>query len=330
LIEAGFTDEADAWRQWLLRAVAGDATELRIMYGLAGEQRLEEYELPWLAGYEDSRPVRIGNAASNQLQLDVYGELINTMHLARRHGVANSDDGWRLQCMLIRHLESIWRLPDEGIWEVRGPRRHFTYSKLMVWVSFDRMIRSAEQFGLDGPLDRWRAIRREVHEDICSHGYDAVHGVFTHYYGASGALDASLLQIPLVGFLPVDDERVRATITAIEQRLASDGFVKRYQNDPSVDGLPGTEGAFLVCSFWLVDCMILQGRLQEARALFERLLGLCNDVGLFSEEYDTVRRRQIGNFPQAFSHVGLVNSAYNLSEALWPERYPCKGQRHSE
>lgn len=321
LVEAGFTDEAGAWRDWLLRAVAGDATQLRIMYGVAGEQRLAEYELPWLQGYEGSVPVRVGNAASNQLQLDVYGEVINALHLARRHGLAESDDGWRLQCLLVRHLEKIWGEPDEGIWEIRGPRRHFTYSKVMAWVAFDRMIRSAETFGLEGPLDSWRTIRREIHENVCQNGFNAAQGSFMQYYGARDELDASLLQIPLVGFLPITDPRVMGTIAAIEGRLTKDGFVRRYANESDVDGLAGIEGVFLACSFWLVDCMVLQKRLGEARTLFERLLGLCNDVGLLSEEYDTGLRRHVGNTPQAFSHVGLVNAAYNLSEALWPEQY---------
>ncbi len=329
LIEANYTDEAAAWREWLLRAVAGDPAQLRIMYGLGGERRLSEYELPWLPGYEASAPVRVGNAASDQLQLDVYGEVMDALHHGRRHGLGVEKAGWSLQCMLVKHLESIWKQPDEGIWEIRGPRRHFTYSKLMVWVAFDRMIRSAEEFGLDGPVDHWRDVRRAVHEDVCKHAFNAQQGSFMQYYGAETELDASLLHIPLVGFLPADDERVRGTIDAIEKRLTTDGFVRRYDTASSVDGLSGDEGVFLACSFWLVECMTLQGRLDEARKLFERLLALRNDVGLLSEEYDVKAKRQVGNFPQAFSHIALVNAAYNLSEALWPDKHKCVGRhRH--
>ncbi len=329
LAEAGYTDEANAWREWLLRAVAGDPSKLRIMYGLAGERRLTEYELPWLAGYEASRPVRVGNAASEQLQLDVYGEVIDALHHSRRRGLCELDAGWSLQCRLLEHLETIWRQPDEGIWEIRGPRRHFTYSKLMVWVALDRMIRSAEDFHLDGPVAHWRDLRQQVHDDICQHAFNKKLGSFVQYYGAETELDASLLHIPLVGFLPVGDERVRGTVDAIEKRLTKGGFVRRYDTASSVDGLSGEEGVFLACSFWLVSCMTMQGRLEEARDLFERLLALRNDVGLLSEEYDVTAQRQVGNFPQAFSHISLVNAAYDLCEALWPQTHKLRGHhRH--
>ncbi|HET7301542.1 MAG TPA: glycoside hydrolase family 15 protein [Oleiagrimonas sp.] len=321
LIEAGYTNEAGAWREWLLRAVAGDPEQLRIMYGLGGERRLSEYELPWLPGYESSAPVRVGNAASDQLQLDVYGEVMDALYHGRLHGLGAEKAGWSLQCMLIKHLEKIWCEPDEGIWEIRGPRRHFTYSKVMVWVALDRMIRSVEEFDLEGPVEHWREVREQVHEDVCKQAFNPKMGSFMQYYGAETELDASLLHIPLVGFLPIDDERVRGTIDAIEKRLTSDGFVRRYDTTTSVDGLCGDEGVFLACSFWLVDCMTMQGRLDEARTLFERLLTLRNDVGLLSEEYAVKAQRQVGNFPQAFSHIALVNSAYNLSEALWPAEH---------
>lgn len=329
LIAGGYIDEAASWREWLLRAVAGDPANLRIMYSVAGERRLSEYELPWLPGYESSAPVRVGNAASNQLQLDVYGEVMDALHHGRKHGLSAEASGWSLQCTMVEHLEEIWQQPDEGIWEIRGPRRHFTHSKVMVWVALDRMIRSAEEFDLDGPVDHWRELRQQIHDDVCEHGFDKKLGSFVQYYGADGVLDASLLQIPLTGFLPIDDERVRGTIAAIEKRLTHDGFVRRYDTGSGVDGLAGDEGVFLACSFWMVDCMTMQGRLDEAREMFERLLGLRNDVGLLSEEYDVKAKRQVGNFPQAFSHIALVNSAYNLSEALWPETHPrAGGHRH--
>ncbi|HEX5352727.1 MAG TPA: glycoside hydrolase family 15 protein [Rhodanobacteraceae bacterium] len=329
LIAGGYIDEAASWRKWLLRAVAGDPANLRIMYSLAGERRLSEYELPWLPGYESSAPVRVGNAASSQLQLDVYGEVMDALHQGRRHGLSELESGWSLQRTMVEHLESIWQQPDDGIWEIRGPRRHFTHSKVMVWVAFDRMIQSVEEFGLEGPVEHWRELRQQVHEDVCKRGFDNNRGSFVQYYGADGVLDASLLQIPLTGFLPVADERVRGTIDAIEKRLVSHGFVRRYDTACGVDGLTGDEGAFLACSFWLVDCMTMQGRLDEARAMFERLLTLRNDVGLLSEEYDVKAERQVGNFPQAFSHIALVNSAYNLSEALWPDTHKrAGGHRH--
>jgi GH15 family glucan-1,4-alpha-glucosidase len=255
------------------------------------------------------------------LQLDVYGEVMDALYHARSHGLALEEAGWSLQRTLVKHLETIWQEPDEGIWEIRGPRRHFTYSKVMVWVAVDRMVKSVEEFDLDGPVAHWRALRHEIHDDICENGLNAKVGSFMQYYGAEEELDASLLHIPLVGFLPIDDERVAGTIAAIERDLNNGGFVRRYDATSSVDGLSGDEGVFLSCSFWLVECMTLQGRLKEARTLFERLLELRNDVGLLSEEYDVGAQRQVGNFPQAFSHIALVNAAFTLSEALWPEQH---------
>jgi GH15 family glucan-1,4-alpha-glucosidase len=300
LLTSGFLEEAGAWRDWLIRAIAGAPDQMQIMYGVAGERRLDEFELPWLKGYEGSRPVRVGNAASGQLQLDVFGEVIDSMYQARRLGLPPDPNGWALECALLNHLETIWAGPDEGIWEVRGGRRHFVHSKVMAWVAFDRGIRSIEEFGREGPADRWRGLRDRIHGEICAKGYDAGLGSFTQSYG-SATLDASLLAIPLVGFLPIEDPRVAGTIAAIERHLIEDGFVRRYDTATSVDGLTGHEGAFLPCSFWLADCYVLQGRHEEARALFERLVTLCNDVGLLSEEYDARAKRQVGNFPQAFS-----------------------------
>jgi GH15 family glucan-1,4-alpha-glucosidase len=314
LIGAGFLGEARAWRAWLLRAVAGNPDDLQIMYGVAGERRLAEYELPWLPGYENSAPVRVGNAASGQVQLDVYGEVLAALYAARRAGLDADDASWALECALVQHLETIWEQPDDGIWEVRGGRKHFTHSKIMAWVAFDRAIRSAEEFGLDGPLDRWRAARDAIHAQVCAQGYDAAQNSFVQAYG-SPALDASLLLMPLVGFLPADDPRARGTVAAIERALLRDGLVLRYDTGAGVDGLPPGEGAFLACSFWLADNYALQGRLDEARALFELLLSLCNDVGLLAEQYDPADRRQLGNFPQAFSHLALINTAHRLMEA---------------
>jgi GH15 family glucan-1,4-alpha-glucosidase len=330
LSEGGYTSEAHAWRAWLLRAVAGDPARLRIMYGLAGERRLSEYELDWLPGYESSAPVRVGNAASDQLQLDVYGEVIDAMYQARCRGLGEDKAAWSLLVMLVQHLTSIWQQPDEGIWEIRGPRQHFTHSKVMAWVALDRMIRSVEDFGVDGPVAHWREVRQAIHDDVCQRGFNARMGSFMQYYGAETELDASVLRMPLVGFLPIDDERVRGTIAAIEQHLTHDGFVRRYDTGSAVDGLDGEEGVFLACSFWLADCMVLQGRLDEARALFERLLALSNDLGLLSEEYDVKAGRLVGNFPQAFSHISLVNTAYTLSEALWPGTGGRAGQKRPE
>ncbi len=311
LLEAGFTEEAKAWRDWLLRAVAGGPDQMQIMYGVAGERRLMEFELAELPGYEGSKPVRVGNAASEQLQLDVYGEVVDSLYQARKKGLQKSDAGWDLVCALIDHLEKIWTKPDDGIWEVRGGRRHFVHSKAMAWVAVDRAVRNIEEFGEEGPLDRWKKLRAEMHEEICKLGFSNDLGAFVQYYGAK-ELDASVLLLPLVGFLPPEDPRIRSTIAAIEKNLMKDGFVARYNTRSSVDGVSGDEGAFLACSFWMVDNYVLQHRMDEARALFERLLALRNDVGLLSEEYDPKERRMLGNFPQAFSHLALVNSAHNL------------------
>ncbi|MFE5141812.1 glycoside hydrolase family 15 protein [Streptomyces fagopyri] len=314
LLAAGYHEEAEAWRDWLLRAVAGDPADLQIMYGLSGERRLPEFELPWLRGFAGSYPVRIGNEAVKQLQLDVYGEVIDSLELARRSGLPSKPHMWRLQCALMDFLRTAWRQPDEGIWEVRGPRRHFVYSKVMAWVAADRAVRTLEADpGLAGDLDGWREMRDEVHKEVCERGFDAERNTFTQSYG-SRELDASLLLIPRAGFLPPDDPRVVGTIDAVRAELERDGFLlRRYSEEGAdVDGLPGGEGAFLVCSFWLADALEMTGRTREARELFERLIGLANDVGLLAEEYDPVGRRQLGNFPQAFSHLGLVGTAFNL------------------
>jgi GH15 family glucan-1,4-alpha-glucosidase len=319
LMSAGYSGEADDWRSWLLRAAAGDPAQLQIMYGLAGERRLPELELPWLSGYGGARPVRVGNAASRQLQLDVYGEVMDALHQSRRMRLADREAGagWALQQALVAHLETIWEEPDDGIWEVRGPRRHFTHSKVMAWVAFDRAVKSVEQFGLPGPVDRWRRVRDRIHASVCKDGFDPETGAFVQWYG-SRHLDASLLMVPLVGFLPADDPRVRGTVAAIERWLLHDGFVARYGTESGVDGLPGDEGTFLPCSFWLADNYALQGRSAEATALFERLAAICNDVGLLSEEYDPATRRLLGNFPQAFSHVSLINTALTLASRGGP------------
>jgi GH15 family glucan-1,4-alpha-glucosidase len=312
LLNAGYVEEARAWRVWLLRAVAGQPAATNIMYGLAGERRLTELELTWLPGYEGARPVRIGNAASRQFQLDVYGEVLDVMYLSRRLGLESEEAGWHLEQALLTFVESACERPDEGIWEVRGPRRHFTHSKVMAWVALDRAVKAVENFGLEGPADRWRELRETLHRQICEQGFDGGLGAFVQSYG-SKELDASLLMIPMVGFLPATDPRVAGTVAAIEKHLMRDGFVDRYTSSSAVDGLPPGEGVFLACTFWLADNYLLQGRRDEARAVFERLLGLCNDVGLLSEEYDPEARRLVGNFPQAFSHIGLVNTAMNLS-----------------
>jgi GH15 family glucan-1,4-alpha-glucosidase len=319
-LTAGYENEAKAWREWLLRAAAGRPKDLRILYGLAGERRLDELVIDWLPGYENSRPVRIGNAASTQFQLDVYGEVMDMLHVARTHGLHPSEHAWELQRALLDFLESNWRSPDDGIWEVRGGKRHFTFSKMMTWVAMDRAIKDVERFGLDGSVDRWRRIRAEIHDEICRRGFHPGRGVFTQYYG-SKALDASLLLMPMVGFLPANDARVRATVAAIEGELVTEGFVTRYSVAAGVDGLDGAEGTFLPCSFWLVDNLAMQGRQGEARALFKRLLDVRNDVGLLSEEYDVNGKRQLGNFPQAFTHVMLVNSARNLSRPGGPAEH---------
>jgi GH15 family glucan-1,4-alpha-glucosidase len=317
LMAAGYDDEARDWREWLLRAAAGAPAQMHIMYGLAGERHLPEIEIPWLRGYEESRPVRIGNGAHDQLQLDVFGEVMDAMHQARRGRLGPSEAGWAFQRALLDHLESIWHRPDRGLWEVRGAPRHFTFSKVMAWVAFDRGVRGIEDSGLSGPLDRWRRARQRIHDEVCERGFDAGLGSFVQSYG-SKELDASLLLLTTVGFLPPSDPRIRGTIAAVEQRLFVDGFLLRYDTRTSDDGLPEGEGAFLACSFWLADAYVHLGRLEDARALFERLVALVNDVGLLSEEYDTSARRLVGNFPQAFSHIALVNTAHHLSRASEP------------
>ena len=319
LILAGYTAEAAAWRDWLLRAVAGKPSQMNIMYGLAGERRLPEIELGWLPGYERSAPVRIGNAAWEQFQLDVYGELMDALHLARRGGLAPDENAWRVERALTDHLESTWSEPDNGIWEVRGPKRHFTHSKVMAWVAVDRMVKAVERYGLQGPVERWRALRAKIHDEVCLHGFDRERNTFVQYYGGT-ELDASLLMIMLVGFLPPGDPRIKGTVETIERDLVEEGFVLRYRTDPKVDGLPPGEAPFLPCSFWLADNLALMGRREDARLLFERLLGLCNDVGLLAEEYDPATERHLGNFPQAFSHVALINTALNLSQSQGPAK----------
>ncbi len=317
MMNAGYDGEAIAWRDWLVRAIAGSPRQIQIMYGLAGERRMAELTLDWLPGYEKSAPVRIGNAAAAQLQLDVYGEVMDALHQGRKHGMPPHVAAWALQRALLDHLETSWQDPDEGLWEVRGPRRHFTHSKVMCWVAFDRAIKAVETQGLEGPVERWREIRERIHADVCARGWNAKRGVFVQSY-ESDELDASLLLIPTTGFLPCTDPRVRATIEAIERELTWEGFVLRYRSRESLDGLPPGEGVFLACSFWLADCLILLGRHDDARALFERLCRLTNDVGLLAEEYDPQSGRQLGNFPQAFSHVALVNTAMNLSRGAKP------------
>jgi GH15 family glucan-1,4-alpha-glucosidase len=317
LMLGGYLDEARDWREWLLRAVAGAPSQAQMIYGVAGERLLPEWELPWLPGYADSKPVRVGNAAYTQLQLDVYGEVMDALHCARRHGLPQDENAWRLQQALVEYVETAWKEPDEGIWEVRGPRRHFTHSKVMAWVALDRAVKGIERYGLPGPIERWRHVRAAIHDDVCARGFDPELGAFVQYYD-SRLLDASLLMIPLVGFLPATDPRVLGTVRAVQAHLSDDGFVARYATVPEVDGLPPGEGAFLPCSFWLADNLALQGRIGEARSLFERLLGVANDVGLLAEEYDPRTRRQLGNFPQAMTHMALVNTAANLTSRLSP------------
>jgi GH15 family glucan-1,4-alpha-glucosidase len=317
LMNAGYYEEANKWRGWLLRAVAGSPSQMQIMYGIGGERRLTEWVADWLPGYEASRPVRIGNAAHDQLQLDVFGEMMDAMHQARLGRLAPSESGWDLQKECITHLEKIWSNADSGIWEVRGENRHFTYSKVMAWVAFDRTIKSAERFGLEGSVAHWREVRDEIHADVCRLGFDNELGSFVRSYG-SKQFDASLLLLPAIGFLPPDDPRIRGTVKAIERSLVTDGLVRRYNTDSTADGLPAGEGVFLACSFWLVDAYLMLGRHDDAVRLFERLLSLRNDVGLLSEEYDPYANRLIGNFPQAFSHLALVNSASNLAQAVKP------------
>jgi glucoamylase len=315
----GCSSEAQAWRKWLVRAVAGDPADLQIMYGIDGERHLAEWELDWLPGYQGAQPVRVGNAAHRQLQLDVYGEVMDALHLARERGLTETSDSWAMQRGLMTHLETIWRQPDNGLWEVRGDGRHFTHSRVMLWVAFDRAIRAVEEDDLPGPVDRWRALRAELHEEVLTNGFSTERGAFTQYYGGT-ELDAATLLIPAVGFLPGADERVCATLDAIGKELKHGDLVDRYTTGPGtsdVDGLSGREGSFLVCSFWYVDALALSGRREEAEAMFGRLVGLCNDVGLLAEEFDPVSGRFLGNFPQAFSHLGLVNSA----ALLWGQQH---------
>jgi GH15 family glucan-1,4-alpha-glucosidase len=312
LMNAGYEDDARAWREWLLRTIGGDPSRLQIMYGVSGEARLPEWDVAWLDGYEGAKPVRAGNAAAKQLQIDVYGEVMD-MLLHSRHGqLGDHEHGWDMQRGLIDHLETIWQEPDHGIWEMRGDRRRFTNSNVMAWVAFDRAIRTVERFHLDGPVDRWRDLRRKIHDEVCRFGFNPGLGAFVQSYG-SEHLDASALLIPLVGFLPPQDVRVRSTVEAIKRHLLVDGLVRRYQSEAGVDGLPPGEGVFLACTFWLADNLTLLGRQDEARELFEHAVSLRNDVGLLSEEYDPVNKRLMGNFPQALSHIALVNSAYLLS-----------------
>ncbi len=312
LVKTGYSDEARAWREWLLRAIAGSPSRLQILYGVAGERRVPEAVIPWLPGYEGSRPVRIGNGAVDQLQLDVYGEVMDTLWLARAYDLDPHEDAWRMQRGLMDWLESSWREPDEGLWEVRGPRQHFTHSKVLAWVAADRAVRTVEQSGLEGPLDRYRALREEIHAEVCTRGYDSERATFTQSYG-SRSLDAALLLIPQVGFLPPADDRVRGTLRAVQRELGTEGMVRRYDTDDTDDGVAGDEGVFLACSFWLVDALVLDGQVAEGRRLFERLLSLRNDVGLLAEEYDIGSRRQLGNVPQAYSHLALVTSALHLA-----------------
>jgi glucoamylase len=313
LMGGGYYEEAQAWRDWLHRSIAGTADDLQIMYGVRGERHLMEWVADWLPGYQGAKPVRIGNAASEQLQLDVYGEVMDALHQARAGGLDVPPSAWALQVNMIEHLESIWQKPDDGIWEVRGGRRHFVHSKIMAWVALDRVVQDIEQYGLPGPLEHWRQVRDAIHADVCAKGFSAGKNSFTQSYG-SDDLDASLLLIPIVGFLPPEDVRVRGTVAAIEQDLRAAGFVLRYRTETGADGLPPGEGAFLPCSFWLADDYTLLGREDDATALFERLLALRNDVGLVSEEYDPQARRLVGNFPQAFSHLSIVNTALNLRD----------------
>jgi GH15 family glucan-1,4-alpha-glucosidase len=315
LMRGGYFNEAMSWRDWLLRAVAGDVSKLQIMYGAAGERRLDEWEASWLPGYENSTPVRVGNAASEQYQLDVYGEVMSALYSSARSQGTHAEAAWALQVELIKFIEKGWMQPDDGIWEVRGPRRHFTHSKVMAWVAVDRAVRTLEEFPeLKGPIEKWRSLRDDIHEEVCEKGFNQDVGAFTQYYG-SDQLDASILMMPLVGFLPAKDARVVSTVEAVQRELMDHGFVLRYRtsDDGAVDGLTGREGAFLACSFWLVDCLHMIGREDEAVDLFERLIALSNDLGLLSEEYDPLAGRLVGNFPQAFSHVSLINSAFRLT-----------------
>jgi GH15 family glucan-1,4-alpha-glucosidase len=318
-MDAGYYEEAAAWRDWLLRAIAGSPEQTQIMYGLAGERRLPEWEADWLLGHEGSKPVRIGNAAHSQLQLDVYGEVMDALYHARSAGLDQNGRAWAIQRELLEYLAKAWELPDQGLWEIRGAPRHFTYSKMMCWVAFDRAIKDAERFGFTCPVQQWSEIRDRIHEQVCERGYDSRRNCFVQSYG-SDQLDASLLLIPQLGFLPADDERVLGTVRAIERELLTDGFVRRYNTTAVDDGLPAGEGVFLACTFWLADAYAMCGRREEAEALFQRLVGIANDVGLFAEEYDPVRRRMLGNFPQGFSHLSLIATAFNLAHPRQPAR----------
>ncbi|MFD3402400.1 glycoside hydrolase family 15 protein [Kribbella sp. NPDC058693] len=319
MLRAGYTDEAEAWRNWLLRAIAGSPADLQIMYGVTGERRLTEFEAGWLPGYAESAPVRIGNAAAEQLQIDVFGEVMDVLALAREHQIGASDEAWQVQRALMAHLDDVWDQPDEGIWEVRGGRQHFTHSKVMAWVAFDRAARAVQRFGLNGPAKEWRARADEIHRAVCEQAYDADRNTFTQAYG-SKALDAAVLLIPQVGFLPADDPRVVGTVEAVQRELTADGFVRRYLTEHTDDGINDSEGTFLICSFWMADALAMIGRVGEARDLYERLVALRNDVGLLAEEYDVTSGRMLGNFPQAFSHLGLVNTAWHLTTAESPLR----------
>ncbi|ANK88734.1 MULTISPECIES: glycoside hydrolase family 15 protein [unclassified Rhizobium] len=319
LLNSGYRKEAEDWRQWLLRAVAGSPDQLQIMYGIGGERWLPEVEVPWLEGFERSTPVRIGNKAAEQVQIDVFGELIDTLHAARDAELQPRDEAWRLQKVLLRHLESAWHIPDRGIWEVRGPARSFTHSRLMAWVAFDRAVIGVERYGLEGPIAKWRELRQQIHDDICTNGFDAGKNSFVQYYGGD-TIDASLLLMPQLGFLAPDDPRIIGTIAAIERDLLQTGLVLRYSTDETDDGVGGREGAFLACSFWLADAYVLANRGDDARELFDHLLDLRNDLGLLAEEYNAATSRLLGNFPQAFSHIGLINTAHNLVSAGGPAR----------
>ncbi|HUN59339.1 MAG TPA: glycoside hydrolase family 15 protein [Candidatus Binataceae bacterium] len=317
LLLCGYADEAKEWREWLLRAIAGRPQDMQIMYGIAGERDLPEFEVPWLSGYGNSKPVRIGNAAHQQFQLDVYGEVMDTLYVAGKYGVPSDNDVWRMQTQLMEFIESAWQHPDEGIWEIRGERQHFTHSKVMAWVAADRAIKSIKRYRLGGPIAKWTAMRDQIHREVCERGFDRQRNSFVQHYDTT-ALDASLLMIPLVGFLPAHDARVRGTVDAIRRELMKDGLVERYATETGVDGLPPGEGAFLPCSFWLADNLTVLGHYDEARELFERLLALRNDLGLLAEEYDPVKQRLTGNFPQALTHVCLINTAHNLMLGAGP------------
>ena len=317
LLTGGYTAEADAWRQWLVNSVAGTPSTLNIMYGLAGERRLTELNLKWLPGYEESKPVRIGNAAHAQHQLDVYGEVMDSLHLSRRRGLPCDENTWRVQQAMMNFLETDWQKPDEGIWEVRGPRRQFTHSKVMAWVAADRAVKDAEKFGLAGNIAGWRTLRRQIHEEVCREGFNQSVNSFVQFYDSEEP-DASLLMLPLVGFLPATDPRITGTVAYIQETLLRDGFVHRYRTHPEIDGLPTGEGAFLLCTFWLADNLALQGRVDEAHEIFERVLNIRNDVGLLAEQWDSQAQRFLGNYPQAFSHVGLINTAANITMANGP------------